>query len=482
MFKIFGKHYGTERFFVLLFAMFFAIVALFGYSASIQHDLNKFRVGSTALYTYGYTWSRTSSGGSVKNLVSNKSGTAVFLLIKNDDPSMTSTNADDYQVFMTGLDEPLSNSPAMTVYSFGLTGYVGFYFTDAKGFANQRYSLILRADSAGSQMADESMFDTSVRDESFRDHNQVRLIMNFGASGIDRLPVMDEPGLTPMKLMCDLNIDLNGFGLTEDGGNFDILKSTAESTLEQMNTSLVSIAQYRATLDENGVIVPDLPYYLAGDAVNFVPNDFTREPSVFEIDMVSGGSSGSGTSFVGNGSGQSTGNTSQAGDPTGNSGTGATWTDYEGKVHQYMYLHTDYLYPGTAHVQWQGAKLSDGLITQTRFYQGGAQSLDEAYGSYSSWCKACKADYDSSMPSYVRYDSWRMKDGSYVDMVNAKGLDKQIVDMINRYVTEVNNYAVLKAQYLKSVNSMLQSEAAIQALRTMIYSNNGSSARNLWLY
>ena len=66
--------------------------------------------------------------------MSNSRNTGVFLLIKNDDVALTSTNADDYQVFLTGADGDLQNNPSMTVYSFGLTGYVGFYFTDAKGF------------------------------------------------------------------------------------------------------------------------------------------------------------------------------------------------------------------------------------------------------------------------------------------------------------------------------------------------------------
>lgn len=482
MFKIFGKHHGTERFFILLFTMFFAIVALCVYSGSILHELTKFSVGSTPLYTSYYSWSRTSSTGSIVSLVSNKNGTAAFLLIKNDDPSMTSTNADDYEVFMTGMDEPLSNAPAMTVYSFGLTGYVGFYFTDAKGFANQRYSLIVRADSAGSDLADESMFDKSVADASFRDHNQIRIILNFGASGITKLPVMDEPGLTPMKLMCDMNIDTMSLGIDGSAMSFNALQSTAEMTLESMNKSLVAIAQYRATLDENGVLVPDLPYYLAGDVVNFVPNDFTKEPSTFEVSMVSGGPVSSGTSFLGGGSQPGQQSTTPAADPHGKSNTAATWTDELGVVHQYMYLHTDYLFPGTAHVAWQGAKLSDGLVTQTRFYQGGNQALDEAYEQLQAWNKDCLADYEKSMPTYINFDTWRMKDGSYIDMTSTGALDGQIVGMINRYVTEVNSYASQKGVYFNAINGMLQCEDAIQALRTLIYSNNGSARQNLWLY
>lgn len=481
MFKLFGKHYGAERFFILLFVLFLGISSLSVYAGVIQHERNKFTVGSKALYSSDYIWSRTSSTGRVETMVSDSNNTAVFLLLHNDDVSMTSTNADDYEVFLTGTDEPLKNNPAMTVYTFGLSGYVGFYFKDAKGFESQRYTMTIRANSAGSDMADESMWDTGIKDQSFRDNNQIRIILNFGASGVEKLPVMDEPGLTPMKIMCDLDLPLESFGLAGGTSGFEQLKTSAQTTLEKMNSSLVSITQYRATLIENGVNVPELPYYIKDDYVDLTPNDFTRDPSVFELDMLAtGGGGSSGTNFAGISDGGSTDTDRPSG---GKSGTGATWTDKEGKVHEYMYLHTDYLYPGTCHIPWQGAKLSDGMITNTRFYtEGGNMGLDEAYGLYDRWSKDCEADYKSEMPPSVKYQTWRKLDGSYIDMTVTSGVDGQIPQMINRYVTEVNNYMKLKQTYLTTNNSMLATENAIQSLRRSIYSNNGSSVQNLWLY
>lgn len=480
MFKIFGKHYGTERFFILLFLLFGVIVGLFVYSGVIRHQRNQFSLGSTPLYTYNYTWSRTSSTGSVVKMVSNSRNTGVFLLIKNDNVALTSTNADDYQVFLTGADEPLQNNPSMTVYSFGLTGYVGFYFTDAKGFSNQLYKMIIRANSAGSDAADESMFYQGIRDASFRDNNQIQLYLNFGASGIPKLPIMDEPGLTPMKIMCDAGIDMASLGITGNAQDFKGLQRSAQRQLDTMAKSLVMIKQYRSTLDEQGVEVPDLPYYIADDYIDAVPVDFNTAPTVFETDMLASGATGSsGTKFTGQ---VQTGGSSQKGQASQAAPADKVWTDTDGTSYEYKYFHTDYLYPGTANLRWQGLRLSDGLITQTRFYTGDGQGLDEAYEAYAAWSSDCKKEYAGEMPASVKYSSWRMLDGSYVDMNTSDPLERQVVEMIRKYVSQVNQYMSQKQAYLSLQVSMLQTESAIQSMRKLIYSNNGSKMQNLWLY
>lgn len=478
MFKIFGKHYGTERFFILLFVLFGLIISLFIYAGTIQHKRNQFSLGSTPLYTSNYRWSRTSAEGNVVKMLSNSRNTGVFLLIKNENVSMTSTNADDYEVFLTGANEPMTNNPSMTIYSFGLTGYVGFYFTDAKGFSNQLCKMIIRANSAGSDAADESMFDYSIRDSSFRDNNQIQIYLNFGASGIQKLPIMDEPGLTPMKIMCDAGIDLASLGITGDAKSFKTLQSTAQRQLNKMNKSLIAIAQYRSTLQEQNVEVPDMPYYIANDYVDTNPVDFNTMPTTFELDMLASGATGSsGTRF--------TGQTVKTEESEGNAApvnTEKTWTDEDGTTYEYRYLHTKYLYPGTANVQWQGMRLSDGLITQTRFYTGDGQGLDEAYELFHAWSEDCEEDYKEEMPTKVKYDSWRKLDGTYVNMSTSDPLEQQIVSMINKYVNEVNNYMATKQKYLETQVSMLETEAAVQGLRKLIYSNNGSKMQNLWLY
>lgn len=482
MFKIFGKHYGAERFFILLFVLFGLIVGLFSYSAWIRHERNQFSLGSTPLYTWNYAWSRTSAKGNVVRMMSNSSNTAVFLLIKNEDVALTSTNADDYQVFLTGTNEPLQNNPSMTIYTFGLTGYVGFYFTDAKGFANQLYTLTVRADSAGSEAADESMFNLSVQDASFRDHNQIRLWLNFGASGIEKLPVMDDPGLTPMKIMCDANLDLYSFGITDGVSGFEGLKSSGQGTLEAMSKSLVAIKQYQATLTDQGIEIPDLPYYIADDYVDTTPFNPLTEPTTFDPSMLPAGTSGSsGTRFTGQFGIEDNSQTSSAAQAPKGDGE-RVWTDLDGTTYEYKYLHTKYLYPGTASLRWQGVKLSEGLITQTRFYTDEDMTLDEAYKSFATWAEDCKTAYEGEMKPSVKYDSWRRTDGSYINMSSSDPLEQQVVALINKYVSEVNRYMQLKNTYLTNQVSMLQSEAAVQGLRTMIYSNNGSKVQNLWLY
>ena len=77
MFKIFGKHYGAERFFIMIFLCLAVIVSMYVYAFQISNESKRTTIASTALYTTEYTWSRTSAKGTVEALYTNTDNTRV---------------------------------------------------------------------------------------------------------------------------------------------------------------------------------------------------------------------------------------------------------------------------------------------------------------------------------------------------------------------------------------------------------------------
>lgn len=493
--KLFSRHYGTERFFIMIFLCIALLIGLGVYSGMIQAENNKTYVAETAIYTRTYSWSRMSTNtGSVAGMITNKDHTAVFLLLKNNDASAISYNAEDYQVFMTGRDQKLVNVPVLTTYVYGTTGYVGFYFKDARGFANMVYSLIIRNDSAASIAAGETQLGAAAQqDTSFRDHNQIRLYLNFGASGVDVNGILDEvaldPNGAPMRLVADMNLATAGDG-TGVSARYDAACKTAQEHLTTMSTSLMQVTQYRENLASMSVVVPDVPYYMAGDRIDTVPNDFAEEVSVFDAGMISGGGSdGFATSIMGFGdSGQQqaqSGNDDDGEAPkkTGSTKPAATYVDNEGKTHEYYYLHTDVLYPGAVSLDWQGNRLSGGYVSRIGQFAEGTTSFSSMYSAYVEWRDGMKAQYGTAMSLNISYDAWRKIDGSYVDMNAAKTTPEgRIAEACTNYTDALNRYLQAKQSYFDTMAKIMDIEGDVYMLGQQMTANSGTKVQNLWLY
>lgn len=484
--KLFSRHYGTERFFIMIALCLAVLVGLSSYGGIIQHQANKQWLSETAIYTREYTWSRTGSQGEIAGMFTDTSRSAIFLLLKNDG-AMTSTSAKSYQVFMKGRDEALQNNPTLTVFVYGPTGYVGLYFKDTAGFRNQVYSLIIRNDSAASDNANENTFDPNAeRDQSFIDHNQIRLYLNFGASEVKVAPVMDVPNVTPLQLFMDMPASI---GDDEGAANrFARSCANAQSILAEMTQAYALINQGRENLKDNSVIVPDLPHYIVNDRIDTTPNDFTTEPMWFEPSMAtSTGAAGRlDNLYYDDGQAAASGNEGDGeGDNyAGVAGQGAFWTDEEGVDHKYYYLHTDYLYPGMVSIDWQGKEFSSGFISTLGLFSSEGLSAAARYGVYSNWKEKSESDYANAMLTSVKYDSWRKVDGSVVDMTKQDegGVDAIVPNLCREYTEAVNQYLVLKKRYGTEMANMLDAENAIQALAGVMSSNDGKAVQNLWLY
>ena len=74
--KLFSRHYGTERFFIMIAVCFAVLVVLSTYGGIIEHQNNRQRISSTAIYNRNYIWSRTGSKGEVVGMFTDTSRSA----------------------------------------------------------------------------------------------------------------------------------------------------------------------------------------------------------------------------------------------------------------------------------------------------------------------------------------------------------------------------------------------------------------------
>lgn len=485
MFKIFGRHYGTERFFFMLFTCLLIMIGLTGYAVHVNNKQNQQKVSSTALYTSEYTWSRTSATGEVVSLMASEDRQRVFMLLKNDQNAANSFDASKYTVFMSNRDRSeFINIPKLTIYSYANSGYVGFYFSNAAGFDNQVISLIIRNDSTASDMAnDNTMYADAERDVSFQEHNQIRIYANFGASGMETLDILNDPNANHLKLFADTAKLLpDGTDITQ---SYKTYTSNAQSKLMTMSSELTEIYSCRERLESMGVQVPDLPYYIKNDVVNTSINNFEMEPYQFASEMLDGDSAGtSGTNFLVSEKTETIATETDAStsENVADAPSGAKYINSDGVEVSYYYLHTDYLYPGTVSLDWQGRNLSYGFITQTNMYKESVGiSMYNAYTDYTDWKSICR-EYAAEMPTSVSYPSWRYADGSYVDMTIEGDLTGEVSE-IRKYEMALNNYLKHKREYYDIMDQILALESKVQNMGKAVTINSGTDSKpNLYTY
>jgi hypothetical protein len=358
---------------------------------------------------------------------------------------LQSIDAKDYQMFVTTAENgPYTKKPKVTVFAYGNTGYFGIYLVDMSGFSNEVLSIILRSNTAASDMIEkDEIWEGTENDVSFIENNQVRLYMNFGADEMPTLSALDNETVDPVTVY-------NQIKFAEQYEN--TTRITWASRLETMNQYLQEIAQYRDELEKQGVIVPDLPYYIANDYINRTPNDFTIEPMMFTENMFDADSMGSdGTSYMDEFMNSVNGNQDS------NKVVGDTYKTYtittDGKTIEkpYLYLHTNYIYPGGLNFEWQDVSYVQGLVSKLpEYFNYGDGSAITKATNFMEWSEEMKLLYpvkgvkNSLMPSSVTYQVWRRVDGSYIDTTDPNVYEKASID---KYTIAVNNYMKAKYEY-----------------------------------
>ncbi len=471
--KFFGRHYGTERFFALIFAFFFLICTFTVYGIHLQEVSNRAHLSDTVIYTPSYTWSRTGDTGNVVDVRTNSDNTKAFIMLHNG--SKSSVNAGNYSIYMSGVNTKMTNKPTCIMYSYGNTGYFGILLTDNRGFASQVYSLIIRDDTAASIIADTNTFDPNIeQDQSFYDHNQVRLQFNLGSPMMEELECLDKTVVSPTDVYGDIV-------LADEYNNLNLRLINDTNSMRQNYLDFTSTSERLAL----SVLVPELPYYIASDVVD-ISEPAETQPLKFEPEMCYDSTGGISSNYDGAEIGETSETVISDNMVEAAAGEGIKYTDKDEIEHNYYFLHTDYLYPGCVDFEWQNKPLSYGMLAQA--YAGGEQISDQDYLTYYAQYQRDKETYQSDeytslMPSTIKYDSWRQIDGSYVEMQTtnnsqdgiAKDYMSSLVADINAYTSALNGYMTNKKNYYTHLDELLALEYQAKSVNQMLTTNMDTS-------
>jgi hypothetical protein len=265
------SHHAIERFGVFFGAIVVSSVLIFGASGVSAFTNNQHELSSTALYTPTFITSKTDISGSVPGIYTNETKTRAMVLMKFNDTSQVSVNAEDYQGFLTGstLDlnqQALKVSVAGSVYVFGSTGYMGVMLDSDEPFSPQIMDLTMRANAELVYKEDDGTADEEAMagDGSFQKYDQWRVFFN--------------PGGTDVTVSEALGGDTVDVGAVFDeivlSVDEDKLRTTMDAQLALMKTDLNRInegtAELERTTADGGslrLMPPEVPVQLAGDVI-----------------------------------------------------------------------------------------------------------------------------------------------------------------------------------------------------------------------
>ncbi|MCK9871440.1 hypothetical protein MRI28_17650 [Nocardiopsis dassonvillei] len=286
-----GPHHAIERFGVItsVVAATFAML-LVGTIVSATAN-NRARLDETALYTASFTTSRTELSGTVDGVYTNGEGTRALVLMRFDDSAAGSfsTDAANYQAFLTGSNEQLDTQALATAITgsivvFGSTGYLGVVLESDAPFEQQITSLTLRANSelVYKEGTGRELREDLQDDGSFTEFDQWRLFVNPGASGTEEAASLEGESIDPAALYYELVV----------AEQEQEIRAAMDEQLMEMRTVLARIDEYDGEMSRvnvDGVFIepPQVPVQVDGDAVTGEPADAETESTLaLETDWV----------------------------------------------------------------------------------------------------------------------------------------------------------------------------------------------------
>lgn len=260
---LFNKHFRMERFsmmFVTLSSLMLVVLisALFLANKQAAYDISE-----KSLYTSEFTMSKTGVGGKVEGVYTNKERTKAFIVLKFNDASQVSTNANNYQAFLTGADVQrnkveLKGAPSGSIYTFGSTGYIGVYLVNKSKFEQQILDLTIRSNAEIVPTLEKIDTDEELGDASFDKYDQFRI--NFNPSGNDAkvLKLLDsKEAPSAVDLYNDTVVETNEAEI----------RTNLDKELKDMKTQLAAMDEYKHRVEQYGVVVPNLNNYIKGDKI-----------------------------------------------------------------------------------------------------------------------------------------------------------------------------------------------------------------------
>lgn len=404
--KLLGKHYRLERFGVI-FCVLCALMVVD--IACILHKTNEDRrqsLSDKVVYTTQFTTSRTNASGTVNGIYVNSDRTKVFLLLKFSSMDTMSTDAKNYELFLTGCDLygnglDLKSSPIGQLFVFGASGYMGVYFENATAFPAQICDLVVRNN--------KELVSTGVTvgegATSFQKFDQFRIYFNPGGAAGTVAEFLDNDNLDPVVIYEEL---------VSRAQERDMRVQLAD-TMERMRTSMETVAEYSRRMQDYGVYPAAVPESVMGDCMRDADGNIVASVDPADVCVAY-----------------------SAGTP--------------------IYLDSDYVLKQGVDFDWRNGSIKEGYLDEVCEANGVSDSV-ELFAKIKS--------EPGDRPNTARL-AWYREDGTefLVDSSGAMSTaDKGALETMNLLTTAWGNYWSVKQEYqVKKLVSLLQMEAAVNSM------------------
>ena len=365
--RYFTKHYAIERFGVMFLCLAIAMVSLFAYLTGLEWRDSRKTLTNQAIYTPNFTTSLSGVPGQTLALYSNADKTRIFLLFRFNDMSKLPMDVNKYSVtvFGSNLDQNIvrmESRPSGLLYMIGHTGYMGLQLNDLDGFPFQ----IL-----GAQFTIQSRNSAETASRDGEDYDRFYLYFNPGAGQVETVNFLNEETIDMTSL----------YGAYVTSYQEPQLRYTLMGDLEIMRSSQAAIEEYMARLEQDDVATPSTPIEISGDTLTAT----SRKSQSGNRDFA----------------------------PLIWSEQYNTWVDEEtqqtafSEGQYYLYLNTEYVFPGGYNFEWQTGSIKEGYL----------QGLAGDESNWESYLNEHDQDYSETVLDTTSL-AWYYKDGTPVDMVS----------------------------------------------------------------
>lgn len=445
-----GTHYKMERFCVMFTALFLTMIIILLNCFRINYKNAQLNLGTKAVWTNSAQFSLSETYVNVSNVYRNSTFTKAFVLLKAEDAGMhtLSTDAKDYQMFMTAAEEknPLTCDPTGAIYIFGNTGMIGLYFADENGFEPNLYDIVLRNTRMMVQ-PNTAKADATFRDKSYVKNNQMHFYVNLAGSDAPVAKFLEEEN----PEVRDIYIDLVSTSRDAE------IKQGLNKTLLDMNVTMAQINEYANRLSNTyNLSVPALPVSIENDYVTDKPDLTAGNPNVFTSSML-----------------RRTGTTAVYSpySVTVDSSDATLYQEYVSGDD--LYLVTNFVFPGGVQFDYQSASLREGIVD-------GFKDPALTYDQWLNHQRNEEAQY-SRADVGANWGKWMYKDGKEFVGSSYDATLQAIEADIKQYQAAVDKLVGLKSDYQKrQLYELLALDTSSKSIAQMFSIRSDAETVILW--
>lgn len=415
-----GKHQKMERFSALFLILLFVLVFMATIGFRQNSVKNNNLISEKAMFNTDFKTSKTGTDGVVTGVYTNKEHTKSLVMLKFSDINKISTDAENYNLYLTAADvagnqQRIPNEPSGGIYVFGDTGYVGLYLVNNAGFDRQVLQLTVRAnlelslvDDVGDEEGEGAETDG---DASFDKFDQFNVYCNPGGKEAEVITALETDG-TPDA--AEIYRD------TVSDSEVKLAQKENKKVLKQIEVSLNNVNEHAKRVDKLGVAVPDLPRVVMGDSIEH---------------------------------------------------TGDDKEDLKDVVYDYK---TQDNFKGALDFEWQGKSIQDGFLKEAMRNYDGLSSLT---GKEFLVAQALDAKENPSSMK-LRVEDWKMKDGRLIEDLNTGVAANDDYTAINKacqdYVKVLDEYYDLKRRYqTEDLVKFVRSEVTLDTISDLYTYHSG---------